>query len=187
MKKQKNTVIVLYGAMGVGKLTIGKLLSKKLNFKLTHNHLINDLVDSVFERGKPEREALVEELRYEFYRSCVLAKQNIIITHCYLHDYISSTGLKDPVYLKRLESMLTKAGAEVFFIHLKANKENLLKRISSPDRKRYKKLVNKKIMKKILQKSDFSTSAPVHNNLAIDTSNKKVTQTVESIINYLKK
>ena len=93
-------------------------MTKKLGYKISHNHLINDLVLSVFERGTIEANKIIENLRYEFYETAVSFEKNLIITHCYAHDYVSPTGLSDPDYLKTLEHRLGKAGARVTFINL---------------------------------------------------------------------
>jgi|GEM_PF-3574071 len=42
MSIKKPIVIVLYGPMAVGKLTVAQKLSKKLKMKLSHNHLLNN-------------------------------------------------------------------------------------------------------------------------------------------------
>ncbi len=184
--KNKPKVVFIYGAPAVGKLTIGKELEKQTGFKLTHNHLINDLVRSVFERGTLEANLLIEKLRYQFYEDCVKMGADIIITHCYAHDYVSPTGLTDPLYVKNLKKNLNKLGAEIFFVHLYASDEALLNRVSLEDRKEYKKLVDKKIMKELLKKEDWVTSPNVKNNLKVDNtklSAKKVAQMIKQHFN----
>lgn len=184
-KEHKNTVIILYGAMGVGKLTIGEILAKKLKFNLTHNHLINDLVSSVFKKGEAYK--LIEDLRYYFYRKCAESQNNIIITHCYSHNFTSPTGLRDPKYLKDLENIFKKNNTKTLFVHLQAEPKELLKRITSESRKKYKKLTKTSIMKEILKTEDFKTSGPVKNNLIIDNTNLNPNQVVNLIIKELKK
>ncbi len=182
----KPVAIIIYGAVAVGKLTIGTLLAKKLKYKLTHNHLINDLVWSIFERGTPESAPLIEKLRYDFYEKAIKSGKNIVITHAYAHDYISKTGLSDPQYLKTLEKKLEKSGAKVLFVHLRADNKILLKRVTSESRKNYKKLTNTKSLKELLTLRDFTTSAPVKNNLVIDNTNLEPKKVVQMIINHLK-
>ncbi len=183
--KKKTDIIVLYGTMAVGKLTTGTLLAKKLGFKLTHNHLINNLVTSVFERGALETNQLLEKIRFEFYDFCARNNQNIIITHCYSHDYVSPTGLSDPAYMQKLEKIFLKNKKNALFIHLQADNQEVLKRVTNNSRKKYKKLTDPAIMKEYLKKHDFRTSAPVKNNLVIKNSNLTPKETVNLIIKYL--
>lgn len=188
MKKEESTptAVIIYGAMAVGKLTVGKELAKKIGYKLTHNHLINDLILSVFERGTLDANRLIEKLRYEFYDAALKAGQNIIITHCYSHNYISPTGLSDPDYLKNIEKRIKKAGGKVLFVHLKANNKELLKRVTNDSRKQHRKLTKVSIMKEYLKAKDFTTSAHVKNNLVIDNTNLSATKTAAIIAKHLK-
>lgn len=184
-KKTKSTIIVLYGAMAVGKLTVGKVLAKKLGYKLTHNHLINDLVWSVFKRNSLESNTIGEKFRYEFYETAAKSRHSLVITHCYAHDYYSQTGLSDPQYLKTLEKHLEKAGAKVLFVHLQAERQTLLKRVKNASRKKHSKLTDASIMKDYLNAKDFTTSAPVKNNLVIDNTNLSPKKVAEIIIKKL--
>lgn len=187
IQKNNPTVIILYGAMAVGKFTIGKELVKMLGYKLTHNHLINDLVWSVFERGSLESNKISERLRYEFYEESVKSGQSIIITHCYSHDYVSPTGLSDPKYLKTLENKLTKAGGKVLLVHLQAENQAILDRVSNTSRKQHKKLTKVSVMKKLLKSKDFSTSAPVKNNFVLNNTNLSPKKSSQIIIEHLNK
>ena len=183
--KNKPIVIILYGAIAVGKLTVAKELAKKLKFKLTHNHLINDLIWSVYENDLLESNQKIEKLRYEFYSEAVKNGHNIIITHCYSHSYVSPTGLSDQQYLKTLESKLLKLGAKVLFVHLIADDKVLLQRVTNEERKQFKKLTNVKNMKKFLSSEDFKSSAPVKNNLVIDNTNFSPKKVAEMITEHL--
>jgi shikimate kinase len=44
-------LIFLHGLPGVGKLTVGRELAKLTEFRVFHNHLAVDLVESIFEFG----------------------------------------------------------------------------------------------------------------------------------------
>lgn len=181
---KKPTVIIIYGPIAVGKLTVGKELAKQTGFKLTHNHLINDLVRSIFDRGTKESNYYIEKLRYEMYVAAIRASQSIIITHAYAANYISPSGLSDPDYLRTLEKKLTKLGANVLFVHLQTHNEVLLKRVSLPSRKEYKKLLDKKILKDLHKTTDWKTTAPVKNNLIIDNTNLSPKKVVSTILKH---
>lgn len=183
--KQAN-IIVLYGPIATGKLTIGELLSKKLGYKLSHNHLINDLVWSIYERDTIDGNRIIEELRYKFYEEAACSRIDLIITHTYASDFISMTGLSDPEYMKKLESIFEKFGANINFVHIKANKKTLLERVNGPSRTQFKKLTDKKMMGCILDEKDFETSAPIKNNFTIDNSDQTPEESVAEILSHIK-
>ncbi|MBI4085064.1 MAG: AAA family ATPase [Candidatus Liptonbacteria bacterium] len=185
MKRKKAQIIVLYGPMAVGKLTVGKVLSKKLGYKLTHNHLINDLALSVFERGTLEANRMIEKLRYEFYEKAAKSGKNIIITHAYSHNFVSPTGLSDSEYMKKLEKKLKKGGASVLFVHLQAKNKTLLSRVKNVSRKKYEKLTDVSTMKNHLNTKDFATSAPVKNNIVVDNTSLSPQKVAQIIINKI--
>ena len=179
--------IIIYGMVAVGKLTVAKALQKEIGYKLTHNHLINDLVWSIFDRGTLESNRLVEKLRYELYEEAVRRGVSVIITHCYAHDYVSPTGLTDPKYLKTLEERLEAAGANTLFVHLKADKQTLLDRVQGESRREFRKLTDVAKMTEYLDAKSFDvrTSAPVKNNLVIDNTGLSVDDAVKQIIHTL--
>src|SRR3989344_3205760 len=144
-KNKKPVVIFLYGPVAVGKLTVAKILSKKLGYKLAHNHHINDFVEEVFERHSYDAHAMKEFLRYTLLEKMVKAKIDFIVTHCYRHNFISKTGLTDPKYVKTLEKKLTRLGARFYPVHLNASSKELLRRVSGNSRRKFNKLTNKKI------------------------------------------
>lgn len=173
--------------VAVGKLTVAKALQEQLGYRLTHNHLINDLVWSIFDRGTLEGNRLIERLRYELYEEAVQQGVSIIITHCYAHDYVSPTGLTDPEYLITLEEKLEAAGAKTLFVYLQATNEVLLERVQGESRREYRKLTDVSKMKEYLddKNSDIRISAPVKNNLIIDTTSMKAEDVATVVIEKL--
>ena len=47
-------LIFIYGTPATGKLTVAKVLSNKIGFKVFHNHLTFDLVISIYDGLTPE-------------------------------------------------------------------------------------------------------------------------------------
>lgn len=185
--KEKPIAIILYGMVAVGKLTVARVLQERLGYRLTHNHLINDLVWSIFDRGTLEGNRLIERLRYELYEEAIKQEVSIIITHCYSHDYVSPTGLSDPQYLHELEHRLEVAGARTFFVHLQAERSVLLERVEGESRREYRKLRDVSKMTEYLDSKDLDiqTSAPIKNNVIIDTTNLEPVDVVKIIIKEL--
>ena len=181
----KPKVIIIYGAMGVGKLTVAKLLSEKTGYKLSHNHLVNDLLYSLFERNTLEINELAESIRYMVYEKAIQTGKSFILTHTYSHDYVSLTGQTDPEYLRNLQKRITSKGGEAYFIHLQADDKTLLERIAQEDRKKFKKLTDTKIMQELIDTKDFKSSAKVENQLILDSSKLTSQETVEKVFNFI--
>jgi deoxyadenosine/deoxycytidine kinase len=178
---KKSTVVFIYGPIAVGKLTVATVLSKKLGYKMTHNHALNDLVDELFTYKTPASNLMKERLRYDLLENAVKSKINFVTTHCYDHNFVSTTGLSDIEYVKTLEKKLTKLGAKFLPVHLKASNTELLRRVSMNSRKKFKKLKDKKIMSEYVLKRDWKNSPKLKNNLIIDNtclSSKKVSDMI---------
>jgi shikimate kinase len=185
---RKPVVIFIYGPIAVGKFTVAEILSKKLGYKLAHNHALNDFVQEVFDRHSYASDYMKDNLRPYLLEQAVKFKINLVSTHCYSHNYVSRTGLSDPKYVETLEKKLNKLGARFYPVHLKANDKALLKRVSGYSRKRFKKLTNKKILKELLIESykDYKTSPRLKNNFVIDNTNLSPKKVADMIIKHFK-
>src|SRR3989344_3850728 len=141
-KNKKPVAVFIYGPIAVGKLTVAKILSKKLGYKILHNHHINDFVEEIFDRGTYESNLMKEELRFYLLETAARANLNFIATHAYAHDFMAQTGLSDPKYVQMIEKKLTKLGAKFYPVHLRASEKELLRRTNMSSREQYGKLTN---------------------------------------------
>ena len=185
-KNKKPAAIFIYGPVAVGKFTVAKILCKKFGFKLAHNHHINDFVEEIFGRGSHTSHSMKEFMRYGVLEHMVKAKINFVTTHCYRHNFVSKTGLTDPIYVKTLEKKLTKLGAKFYPVHLNASDEELLRRVNMSSRKVFRKLTSKKIMREYLKNLDFKTLPGLKNNLVIDNTNLSPKKVSDIIIKHFK-
>jgi shikimate kinase len=189
LKKSSNkkpTVVFIYGPIAVGKLTVARLLSKKLGYRLAHNHHINDFVHEIFDRDTYASHAMKDQLRYIVMENMVKAKISFIATHCFSYNFVSLAGLSDPKYVQTLEKKLTKLGANFYAVHLKAESEELLRRVNRNSRKEFKKLTDKKIMSELLHTKDWHTSPKLKNQLIVDNTNLPPEKVSDMIIKYFK-
>src|SRR5260370_40642093 len=72
-------LIFLYGLPGVGKLTVARELAKLTGFRIFHNHLAVDLVESVFEFGSLPFVELREKIWLDVFSRAVVANLNGLI------------------------------------------------------------------------------------------------------------
>lgn len=185
-KNKKPVIIFIYGPQAVGKFTVAKILSKKLGYKLIHNHHINDFVTEIFDYYSYASNFMKELLRYVLLENIVKAKINCITTHCYSHNFVSQTGLSDPKYVKTLRRKLTKLGSEFYPVHLKASNKELLHRVNMSSRKAFGKLTDKKIMQRCILKNDWQTSPKLKSNLVIDNTNLSPQKVADIIVRHFK-
>ena len=106
--------IVLVGYMGVGKSTLGKMLSKKMNFKHidldTYIEALEHL--SVKDIFSQKGEIYFRKVEHEAFKSLLETDENLIIstgggTPCYANNHLLlNSGIVKSVYLKATISQL---------------------------------------------------------------------------------
>lgn len=180
-----STSIIIFGETAVGKLTVAKIVARKLKYKLSHNHLSYDLVFSLFERGSKRAAYLIEPMRYVPYIEAAEEGISFVTTHTYSHDFISQTGQSDPEYLLKLEEGLIKANSKPYFIFLTASNEEILKRVTHIDREKHGKLTNKEVMKEILKERAKDIAPPVSNLKIIDNSHQSAEEVANEIVSFV--
>lgn len=186
-KKPEFIVVIFYGAFAVGKYTVAKEFQKETKFHFFHNHHTTDLVWELFERGTLPSARLTERLRLTVFEEIAKTKINVVTTHAYSADFVSKTGVTDPQFVKKIQSIVEKEGGVCYFVHLTATPSVLLKRVSNPSRKKFRKLVDPKIMQNVLndKNRDFATPAPIKYNIEIDNSNLSPKQVVKKVLNVI--
>lgn len=179
--------IFIYGPIAVGKLTVAELLAKELGYTLTHNHVVNDLVTDIFDHKSPQYDRVVEKMRFVFLEEVAKAGADVITTHCYAHNFVNkTTGLSDPDYVVEIVGRMRNVGAKVSVIHLKADTNILISRVSGESRKRFRKLTDPDEMKRMSITKDWQTSAPIEDQLVIDTTNMTSVEVAQMIKKHFK-
>ena len=176
----------MYGPIAAGKLTVAKVLSNKLQYTLTHNHAINDVVDHLFTRGTKENGNVKEFLRNYLMEQAVKAGISLVTTYTYSHDFVYPSGVTEQQFVQNHKKKLTRLGARFLPIHLKAADRELLRRVSTDSRKRFGKLKDKKILKELLKTKDWHTSPELKHNLVIDNTNLSPQKVANMIIKHFK-
>lgn len=169
-------IIVLYGLPGVGKLTVAKELAKITNYKLFHNHLSFEAVLSILDMKDKDFWKHVSKIRFALFKAASDKKVNLIFTSCY-------EGKHSDEFFKKLISFSKKEKVQLKFVHLFCNEEEMLKRISSEDRKKYNKLTSKKGIKKKMKKHTNKLSIPYVKSFEIDNTKKLPKAVVKIIVN----
>jgi hypothetical protein len=157
-------LIFIYGMPAAGKLTVAQELANITGYKLFHNHLVVDLLLSVFEFGSPEFVALREEFWLSiFEQACRSGLPGLIFT-------FAPEATVRPGFIDKLIGTVTGAGGEVDFIELTCPLPELKRRMGSLSRLQYKKLTSVPLFEQLHEEGSFDASYMPKPRLSIDTS-----------------
>lgn len=157
-------LIFIYGPPAAGKLTVAKELSKITGYKLFHNHLTADIVNSLFEYGTDFSFKLKEKVYLLLIEAAAKEKVNgVISTFCYSNP-------EDDKFIKNIIEKVEKYGGHVDFVQLYPDNKELFKRVKGNSRKKFGKLKSIKGLKKTMKKWDLFTPMPFAKSLKIDNT-----------------
>jgi adenylate kinase family enzyme len=166
-------LIFIYGPPASGKLTVAEILSKATGVPLFHNHLSRDIVKDIYGDDLDENYELVDKIRFDVFEYCVKHKTDLIFTYVY-------DGKSDDDDVNNIIKIIEGGGGEVKFVELTAKREDLISRVDNESRKKYKKLLDKKVMAEIT-KSMKNFTIPYVKSLRVDTSTNNPDESVAII------
>lgn len=138
-------LIFLYGPPGVGKLTVAKELARVTDYRIFHNHLTVDLVESIFPFGSEMYTYYVRLYRLQLIEAAARAGvKGIIMTFFYVPP-------KDNLFIRKLESRVKKHVGRMFFVQPSCDVKELKKRLKHPDRRRYLKMNKIKTLDRVMK------------------------------------
>jgi RNase adaptor protein for sRNA GlmZ degradation len=173
-------LVIIYGPPASGKLTVARELEKLIGFKVFHNHVTNDII-ARFVEFKLENEVFwkyVRKLRKLIYNMAISEDIDLITTYCYVPE--------DDKHLKPFIKRMKKRGVKMYFVNLDCGERELHKRLKNPSRKKYKKLKNRNVLRKIMEKHDFYTSIPYVNSYKINNDKLSAKKVAEMIVRHYK-
>jgi hypothetical protein len=156
-------LIFISGLPGVGKLTVAKELSALTGYKLFHNHLVVDLLLSVFPFGSPQ----FVDLRESIWLS--------------VFDQAGRAGLPGLIFTFAAEntvrqSFVTKAqdavaanGGTIFFAELVCDERELQQRLDTPSRRKHAKLTSWAQFQELKAAGAFSVPRLPEPSVTVDT------------------
>lgn len=123
-------VLFLFGPQAVGKMTIGEILSKKLDIPLLFNHMTLDVISPFIGWTKKTFE-LSTQLRKNIFQAMVDQPENkgLIFTFVWALDVE-----EDRKEVENFKQIFTSAGINVYFIELEAELEERLRRNKTENR-----------------------------------------------------
>jgi adenylate kinase len=157
-------LIFLCGLPGVGKLTVARELAKLTGFRIFHNHLAVDLVESVFEFGSPPFVELREKVWLEVFSRAAAANLNgLIFTFAF-----DRTVRGD--FIEKTREVVESYGGGVLFVELRCSTQELERRIESPSRRRFGKLSSVGRFRELKEAGAFVDPGIPAGRLVVDTT-----------------
>ena len=126
-------LLFLHGPPGAGKLTVARELETLTGFRLFHNHLAVDLLESVFEFGSPPFVDLREQIWLSIFRQAARTGVSLIFT-------FAPERTVRPEFPEAAESTVRSEGGRALFVSLRCAESELERRLSEPSRAAFGKL-----------------------------------------------
>src|SRR5438445_10441531 len=123
-------LVFIYGPPASGKLTVATELAKLTGFKLFHNHISIQFVQSIFEFGTKTFWRLTGKYRMEMLEAAAKEGIDTIFT------FVSSKDDEDDQFLKQVVQHVRSGGGQVLFGRLYLERKDLVKRVKSVRRRR---------------------------------------------------
>ncbi len=153
-------LIFVYGLPATGKLTVARELSGLTGYKVFHNHLVVDLLLSVFEFGSPGFVQIREEIWLSVFRHArESGLPGLIFT--FAPERTVRDGFVDEV---------VRAVGEVDFVKLVCPLPELLDRLDQPSRSERQKLTSRTMFEQLRADGCFDDSYMPEPRVTVDTS-----------------
>jgi hypothetical protein len=173
-------VIFLFGRPGVGKLTVGELLSADTGYRLLHNHAVVDLVISLFSFGSPPFVALREKLWLDAIDACITAKQSGVIM-----TFAPESTVTDE-FIPTLKKRVTARRGALRFIELCCDDAQLENRLTAESRARFGKLRDVNQFRQLDKDGAFDRPKMPPAELVVDTTGRDPLESAQLIASHLR-
>jgi hypothetical protein len=172
------TFVLLYGPPAVGKLTVATELARETGFKLFHNHLSLDLVESIFPRGTPSFARVGRAVRELVFEEAAQEDINLIFTYVYEHP-------QDDPEMQWMLEVVERHGAATQLVQLTCNPEKLNERVGTASRRLKGKITDAELLGQLLEAYDLFTPYPERPSLQLDTTMTPPQETEVAIAAHL--
>jgi broad-specificity NMP kinase len=157
-------LIIIYGPPAVGKLTVSNELAKLTSYKVLHNHLVIDLINSIFDRNDEMFGKLIDSYRLDLVEKAAVKKINGLI--------LTTVNIKneDDLFIKNLIKINEQNFGKTYFIQLTCDINEIKKRLTATSRNKHGKLTDVKIFEDFISKKEILGAIPFVESLKIDNT-----------------
>ena len=172
---------IIHGLPAVGKLAVARELMCLLPcYRLFHIHQLADMLESVFGfdgRGFIKLRNQIWPMVIE--RAVADGIPGLITT------FVFEKSLPGEM-VPNVRDHVLEAGGSVRFIHLTCEKSEIDRRLTSPERTRFRKMTSVDEFDSILDSGHFTTPDDLGDTLTLDTTHLTASQTAETIVSNWK-
>jgi shikimate kinase len=167
-------LVFIYGPPASGKLTVATELAELTGFKLFHNHVSIQFVQSIFEFGTKTFWRLTSKYRLEMLEEAAKEGIDTIFTFVY------SKG-EDDQFVKHVVQMVRSHRGQVCFVRLHCNREELVRRVKASQRRKMGKVSTEKTLSDLFRRYSLDSEIPFRKSLSIDSTNQSARKVARSI------
>jgi hypothetical protein len=172
-------LIFIYGLPAAGKLTVAQELAAITGFRLFHNHLVVDLLLSVFEFGSQPFVKLREEIWLSvFEQACQTGLPGLIFT-------FNPEATVSPGFVDTALRVVSAGCGEVVFVELVCPMAELKRRMDAASRLHHRKLTSVALFEQLHAAGAFDALRMPRARLSIDTSACTPQQAAQRIMQTL--
>jgi hypothetical protein len=172
-------LIFLCGLPGVGKLTVARELETLTGFRVFHNHLAVDLLESVFEFGSQPFVELREMIWLAIFSQAAESKiAGLIFTFAFDRTVRSD-------FTENTRQAVESSGGEVLFVELQCSQEELERRITQPSRQGFGKLISVERFHELRGAGAFIDPGMREEGLLLDTTELSALESARLIFDKL--
>ncbi len=172
---------IVFGLPGVGKLAVAKeLMRLQPGYRLFHIHQLADMLESVFGfDGKGFIELRNRMWPMVIERAVADGIPGLITT------FVFEKSL--PVEMvPNVRDHVIETGGRVRFVHLTCERAENERRLTTPERTRFRKMTSVDEFKRILESGHFTTPDDLGDTLTLDTTHLTAVQAAEKIASHWK-
>ena len=174
-------IIHINGWPGVGKKTIGGIVSHQLAARFIHNHVLHDVAFACAGRGEADQWPLYEKVREAAYEVLKRKPDNEI----FVMTNALTEAAKEIEAWSRVVELAIDRNVALIPIVLNADIEELCKRVSSPERLETK-LKDSSALRQMVQ--NYSLQVPsVHETQEFEVGGLSAMQAASDIVDYVKR
>ena len=172
---------LLYGLPGVGKLAVARELTRlRPGYKLFHIHLLADMLEPVFGFDGRGFIRLRDRIWPMVIEQAVADGLPGLTT-----TFVFERSLSDDLVPNVRDHVVEKGGA-VRFVQLVCDKVENDRRLSTPERARFRKMTSVDEFNRILDSGHFTTPEGLGDTLTLDTTHLSPAQAADRILQYWK-
>jgi chloramphenicol 3-O-phosphotransferase len=172
-------LIFLYGVPASGKLTVARELAASTGYGVFHNHLVVDLLLSVFPFGSDGFVALREEIWLRVFEEAARSGvEGMIFT--FTPEPTVSKG-----FVGELVRVVQAAGGSVYFVEMICPVEEIKRRLGSEPRRAFGKLTSVELFEEMDARGSWSCAGMPEAKVRVDTGLLSAAECAREIVRGL--